>query len=73
MYYFVHYREDITGICEAQIWGGKFDTLQEASDFRKANTEKFQVENPYFVHLAIQKEDGHFYFLGDESLIHITL
>ena len=73
MYYFISYREDVTGISEGKVVAGKFETLEEATDYSKAHPQKFQADSPYFIHLAQLREDGHFYFLGDNQIIYITI
>jgi hypothetical protein len=70
-YYLIHFRDDITGICEAKIVAGPFGSLAEAGESIRQNTQKWVDENPYFYLLAEEKEDGHLYFLNDKQPIHL--
>lgn len=67
----IHYREDVTGISEGIIVAGMFDTLTEANDYFEKNIQNLQSNNPYFVHLAKQEKDGHYYLLADEQIIYL--
>jgi hypothetical protein len=67
-YFLIRYREDITGISEATIIGEAFETLEDVQQYLK--TYPTECDNPYFIHLAEKREDGHLYFLGDGQIIY---
>jgi|GEM_PF-2925500 len=69
-YFIIRYREDVTGISEACLIAGAFGTWQEAEEYFNANALALQSENPYYVHFAEQKNDGHYYFLGDSQIVY---
>lgn len=68
-YFLIRYREDVTGISEAVIIGEAFETLHDIQQYLL--TYPIEAENPYFIHIAEQKEDGHLYFLGDGQIVYI--
>jgi hypothetical protein len=70
-YCFVRYREDVTGISEATLVSNEFDTLGEAQIFHQENPHIFEVENPYFVHVAEKTPQGDYYLLSDRQQIWI--
>ena len=70
-FYIIRYREDVTGISEARIVAGKFDTLEEACAYYEANGFALQNDNPYYYHLAAQEADEHYYLLGDHQIVYI--
>ncbi len=69
-YCLVHYREDVTGISGVRIISDEFDTFAEIDFFCKKNPQITQAENPYFVHIVENTDDGYF-FLGDKQPIYI--
>ncbi len=69
-YCMVYYREDVTGISDAKMVGGKFATIEEATAYHAKNA--LACENSYYCHLAEQQTDGHFYFLGDHQIVYLS-
>ncbi len=68
-YFLIRYRQDVTGISEVTVIGEAFESIQDAQDY--LNAQPIRVENPYFIHIAKEYEDGNLYFLGDEQIVYV--